>query len=131
MLHGKAPPHSNARQWARKRSQMLEGGVAFLEQAWLDQRKRSKQLHHHFRFLGPHQQCSNGYGVLSAAHTKNSYCFTGLLCWDSGGTNTTSKGQKEKKTQQLLINAQELLNSDEGHTTQPSGLRYSPCYKAL
>lgn len=109
MLHGKAPPHGNARQWgwwARKRSQMIEEEEAFLEQAWLDQRKRSKQLRHHFRFLGPHQQCSNSYGVMSAAHTKSSYCFTGLLCWESGGTNTTTKGQNKEKTQQLLINAQ-------------------------
>lgn len=84
---------------------MLEEDNAFLEQVWLNQRKRRKQLHHDFRLLGSHQQCSNGYCVLSAAHIKNSYHFTGLLCWDSGGTNTTSNGQKEEKTQLLLINA--------------------------
>lgn len=38
---------------------MLEEGEAFLEQAWFNQRRRSKQLHHHFRLLGPQQQCSN------------------------------------------------------------------------
>lgn len=73
---------------ARRRRGIFGAGMT-------EPKEENKQLHHHFRLPGSHQQCPNGHGVLSAAHTKSSYHFTGLLCWDSGGTNTTSKGQKK------------------------------------